>query len=232
MKFILVCCIALLTTASGRTGVAGQQGLEARFIGNMAYAISDGTVTLFTDFPYESGYSRYMTYDAREIRSRTPRSLALITHRHRDHWEPALFSVTDWSVIGPADVVSSAAATRVVRALPVAPELQSMTFEGIAIDALPTPHAKIGHYSYLVTWHGLRLYFTGDTDDDEALLSAKNLDVAFVSPWLFQRALKSGRPIDARRIVIYHQESGQASVPGCSGACSVPKQGDTLRLTR
>ena len=69
MKFILVCCIAVFTTASGGSGVTAQQGLEARFIGNMAYAISDGTITLFSDFPYESGYSRYMTYDAREIRS-------------------------------------------------------------------------------------------------------------------------------------------------------------------
>ena len=206
--------------------------LEARFIGNMAYAISDGTVTLFTDFPYESGYSRYMTYEGREIRSRTPRSLALITHGHRDHWEPSLFSATDWSVIGPADAVRGAAANRVVRSLPVEPQPQSVTFEGMSIDALPTPHAKVGHYSYLVTWQGWRLYFTGDTEDAEALLSAKNLDVAFVSPWLFQRALKSGRSIDARRIVIYHHEPDQTSVPGCTGNCSVPKQGETLRLNR
>jgi L-ascorbate metabolism protein UlaG (beta-lactamase superfamily) len=85
-----------------------QPNLEARFIGNMAYAISDGATTLFTDFPYQSGYSDYMKYDAREIRSRTPRSLALITHRHPDHWDSAQFSVTDWSVIGPADAVLGA----------------------------------------------------------------------------------------------------------------------------
>jgi L-ascorbate metabolism protein UlaG (beta-lactamase superfamily) len=204
--------------------------LEAHFIGNMAYAISDGTTTLFTDFPYESGYSRYMTYDAKEIRSRTARSLALITHGHRDHWEPALFNATDWSVIGPADAVRGTSASRIVRALPVTPAQETIVFEGLSIDAVPTDHAKIGHYSYIVTWHGHRLYFSGDTDDDDALLAAKNLDVAFVSPWLFQRALKSGRPLDARRIVIYHQESTQTTVPGCSGTCSVPKQGETLML--
>lgn len=32
--------------------------LEARFVGNMAYAITDGTTTLMSDFPYQSGYSR------------------------------------------------------------------------------------------------------------------------------------------------------------------------------
>lgn len=222
----------VLTLLAANASSAPQPSLEARFIGNMAYAISDGATTLFTDFPYQSGYSDYMKYDAREIRSRTPRSVALITHRHSDHWDSALFSLTDWLVIGPADAVRGAAANRVLRSLPVVPAPQSVNFEGMSIDALPTPHAGIGHYSYLVTWHGQRLYFTGDTDDAQALLTAKNLDVAFVSPWLFERARSSGRPIDARRIVIYHQDPGQTSLPGCSGVCSVPKQGDTFRLNR
>lgn len=61
--------------------------LEVRFIGNMAVAVTDGTVTLVTDFPYESGYSGYMTYAPSAIRSTTGTTLALITHRHRDHWD-------------------------------------------------------------------------------------------------------------------------------------------------
>jgi hypothetical protein len=40
----------------------GLPHIEARFIGNMAFAIADGQTTLFTDFPYESGYSVYMEY--------------------------------------------------------------------------------------------------------------------------------------------------------------------------
>jgi L-ascorbate metabolism protein UlaG (beta-lactamase superfamily) len=219
---------ALSSVAPGRG--QGRTLLEARFIGNMAYALSDSATTLFTDFPYESGYSVYMEYDTAAIRSSTQRSLALITHRHRDHWDQALFDRTNWRVVGPEDAVATVAPARVVRALPVASAPSSVVFDGITIDALPTPHARIGHYSYLVTWHGRRLYFTGDTDDAEQLLATKNIDVAFVSPWLFQRTLKSGRRIDARRIVIYHQTVDESSVPGCSGTCSVPKQGDTLRL--
>jgi len=227
MRNILVACLLLF--AAQPASNQSRSGLEARFIGNMAFAISDGTTTLFSDFPYQSGYGRYMSYDAGEIRSRTARSLSLITHRHGDHWEPALFGKTDWSVIGPADALSGAPANRIVRALPVAPSRQTVTFEGISVDAIPTEHAGIGHYSYIVTWHGQRLYFAGDTEDAGALLGAKNLDAAFVSPWLFQRAMKSGR-IDARRIVIYHHEPGQTTVPGCSGTCSVPKQGDLILL--
>jgi hypothetical protein len=41
--------------------------LDARFIGNMAVAVTDGTTTLMSDFPYQSGYSRYMTYDPAAI---------------------------------------------------------------------------------------------------------------------------------------------------------------------
>lgn len=203
--------------------------LEARFIGNMAYAISDGRTTLFTDFPYESGYSIYMEYDPREIRSSTQASLSLITHRHGDHWDRPLFEKTTWSVIGPADALTGVDAARVVRSLPVAPARTTVSFDALTIDALPTPHAKIGHYSYLVSWHGRRLYFSGDTDDAEELLAKQNLDVAFVPPWLYQRAQKSGRRIDARRIVIYHQTADEG-IAGCTGACSVPRQSETLRF--
>jgi L-ascorbate metabolism protein UlaG (beta-lactamase superfamily) len=223
----LVLC-AVVASASSQPA----QTLEARFVGNMAYAISDGTTTLFTDFPYQSGYSRYMTYERQEIRSRTERTLALITHRHRDHWEPILFRATGWSVVAPSDAIPNTDPRRVVKALPVPASRQTVTFEGISIDALPTEHAGVGHYSYLVTWHGQRLYFTGDTEDTAALVDAKNLDVAFVSPWLFQRVLKSGQRLDARRVVIYHQEAGQTSVEGCSGTCSVPRQGEIVRLSR
>jgi len=220
--------LTLSTTPAAQTPSV----LEARFIGNMAYAISDGTTTLFSDFPYESGYSVYMEYDAREIQSPTARSLALITHRHGDHWDKPLFDRTDWHVIGPADAVFGVPASRLVRSLPVAPVRQTVSFGDISVEALPSPHAKIGHYSYLVTWHGQRLYFTGDTDDTAQLLAAKNLDVAFVSPWLFQAARKSGRAIDAKRVVIYHQTAGETSIPGCAGTCAVPRQGATFRLDR
>jgi L-ascorbate metabolism protein UlaG (beta-lactamase superfamily) len=201
--------------------------LEARFIGNMAYAITDGTTTLLTDFPYQSGYSIYMEYDAREIRSPTTDTIALITHRHGDHWDPNLFARTDWRVVAPEDALTGIPATRIARALPVKPTPARVTAGSITIDALPTPHANLGHYSYLVTWHGRRLYFTGDTESADRLLGMTNLDVAFVSPWLFERALHAGRRIDARQIVIYHH-TADATIPECRDTCRVPKQGETL----
>ena len=225
---VLAGALAAAAFAQTPPGNAPQR-LEARFIGNMAYAISDGRTTLFTDFPYQSGYSVYMDYDAAEIRASTPRVLALITHRHGDHWDRGLFEKTNWLVIAPVDAIGDVPVARVVRALPVAPARSTTAFENLTIEAIPTPHANLGHYSYLVTWLDRRLYFTGDTEDASALLAAKNLDVAFVSPWLFARTQKSGRQIDARRILIYHQTVGD-KVPGCVAPCSVPTQGQTLQL--
>lgn len=220
---------AIVLAALLAASVFAQEPLKAQFIGNMAFAISDGRITLFTDFPYQSGYGGYMKYNAREIKSATPLSIAVITHRHADHWDKGLFEKTNWAVIAPEDALAETPPSRVMRSLPVAPALMSVTFSAITVEGIPTPHAMIGHYSYLVTWNGRRLYFTGDTDDAARLLEMKNLDVAFVSPWLFSRTQKGGQRIDARQIVIYHHKAGEA-VPGCAAACSVPKQGETLLL--
>jgi L-ascorbate metabolism protein UlaG (beta-lactamase superfamily) len=197
--------------------------LDARFIGNMAFAISDGAVTLMTDFPYQSGYSVYNEYQPSEIRSATERTLSLITHRHGDHWEPALFAKTGWQVAGPDDVIATAPAHRVV------PLADRTTFGPIVIERLRTPHANIGHHSYVVNWHGKRLYFSGDTEATDSLMASKNLDVAFISPWVFRTVVKSGLKPDAKRIVIYHHESGER-VPECPARCTLPKQGDTIRI--
>jgi L-ascorbate metabolism protein UlaG (beta-lactamase superfamily) len=224
----IVLALALALAAFAQPLDATQSpALQARFIGNMAYAISDGSTTLFTDFPYESGYSVYMEYDPRELRSTTKEAISLVTHRHGDHWDGGLFARTDWRVVAPEDALATVPAARIVRALPVTPTPTTFTVGTITVQALPTPHADIGHYSYLVTWHGRRLYFTGDTDSADQLLAMRDLDVAFVSPWLFERAARAGRRIDAKRIVIYHQ-TADARIPECRDPCRVPSQGETL----
>ena len=218
MRFIVVCAAALFSLQQ-------PPALEARFIGNMAFAISDGSFTLMTDFPYQSGYSVYMTYPASEIRSSTATTLSLITHRHGDHWEPALFAKTNWKVAGPPDVTKGLAADRVLplsERTPVGP---------LQIERLETPHANIGHYSYIVTWHGKRLYFTGDTETIDRLIAARDLDVAFVSPWNYRSAIGRNRRIDAKRIVIYHHQAFE-EIPECRAdhRCQVPRQGETVTI--
>lgn len=216
MRSIAICALALLSLQQ-------PPALEARFIGNMAFAITDGSFTVMTDFPYQSGYSVYMTYPASEIRSSTATTLSLITHRHGDHWEPSLFAKTNWKVAGPPDVTKDIAPDRVV------PLSDATTAGPLQIERLETPHANIGHYSYLVTWHGRRLYFTGDTETIDRLLAEGDLDVAFVSPWNYRSAIRRNRRIDAERIVIYHHQAGE-KIPECQDRCYLPRQGETLKM--
>ena len=193
--------------------------LTLTFIGNEAIQITDGSTTLISDFPYRSGYSRYMEYDFASVKP-PGRVLCLITHRHADHFEPALFAKTDWTVMGPRDALGSVDAGRV---LPL-----GAPFGPVRIEPRTTPHGDVEHYSHLVTWGGRRFYFVGDTDSPDALLAARNLDIAFVTPWLYRTATRDGRTIDARKIVIYHQEAGE-QVPTCD-RCVALRQGESIKV--
>ena len=196
------------------------EGIRATFIGNMAFHITDGTVALITDFPYESGAFGYMKWS----RDRVPAGqgpLCLVTHSHRDHFLPRLAHEFCGIVLGPDDVTRAGK----LKALEMKSEVQ---WEGITIRPLATPHVSLEHYSYLVEWRGLRLYFSGDTENTASLLAARELDVAFVSPWLLRTVQKLGRRIDARQIVVYHHRAGEAVVEIQDRI--VPRQGQVLSL--
>jgi L-ascorbate metabolism protein UlaG (beta-lactamase superfamily) len=129
--------VCIIAGAALRSGQQQRTALQARFIGQMAFAISDGSVTIVTDFPYQIGYVDAPAYSPKEL-SGGPSTLALITHKHLDHWEPALFAKTNWKVAGPDDVTSGLPADRVVA-------LKGTTMWGpVQIEPLETPHARIG----------------------------------------------------------------------------------------
>lgn len=189
----------------------------------MAFSITDGSTTLITDFPYRVGYAGAPGFGDRELRQAAGPTLALITHRHLDHFEPALFARTNWKVLAPSD---ASAPIKTGRVVPMAPRV---TFGPIEIEAIRTPHHDLEHYSYVVTWHGKRLYFSGDTESADSLLAARNLDVAFLSPWQYRAAHARGGRIDAKRLVIYHHRPGD-QVAGCTGTCVAPRQGETIGI--
>jgi L-ascorbate metabolism protein UlaG (beta-lactamase superfamily) len=201
----------------------GGTPLDLRFIGNEAFEISDGRITLLTDFPYRSGYSGYMTYDASAVRPEG-RVVTLVTHRHLDHFDPSSFLETAWEIVGPEEVTRSLPPDRVV------PFQRVVSVNGITIRPVRTPHRDTEHYSYLVEWGGRRLYFVGDTEDAGALLDMRGLDYAFVTPWLWDTVRRGGKRVDARRIVIYHHTAGQP-IPDCA-ECWIPRQGDRLGVGR
>jgi L-ascorbate metabolism protein UlaG (beta-lactamase superfamily) len=164
-----------------------------------------------------------MTYDFAKVPKASP-ALCLVTHGHRDHFDATLFARMDAKVIAPPELEATLPRERVI---PFAP---MMAWGDVSIEAFRTPHGTIDHRSYLVTWKGLRLYFTGDTDDTEALLAAKNLDVAFVSPWILGEVHEQGKRIDARRVIVYHHRPGET--PPTFQNAIAPRQGDVLTLER
>lgn len=219
MKSLLAILVLLAST------FLHAQELEFKFIGNMAFSITDSKTTMFSDFPYESGAFGYMKYDLKSIPI-PENSVCLITHTHLDHWDSKLFQqLKHPKVIGPPDLASQIDASRVI---PITD--MKVEYQGINVEVFETPHVPDRkNYSYLVTWHGIRMYFTGDTEDTKALLAVKNLDVAFISPWLSRKLLKDGTGVDAKKIVIYHHMEGEEFPVPKNGI--VPKQGEVFRVS-
>jgi L-ascorbate metabolism protein UlaG (beta-lactamase superfamily) len=217
--------VILQVTEPDKTGIRlvgstppGQ--LRVTFIGNMGMHFTDGRVAVLTDFPYESGAFGYMTWTPDAVPT-GPSPLCVISHAHADHFEASLAREYCGSILGPKDV----ARVEGLKVVELSPELQ---WEGITIRPIPTPHADIEHYSFLIEWGGLRLYLTGDTEDLSELVAARDLDVAFVSPWLLASVSAKGQRIDARQVIVYHHGAGEKVVEAQERV--VPAQGQVLDL--
>ncbi len=195
--------------------------LRVRFIGNAAFELTDGQTTLVTDFPYQSGAFGYMTYDDSVMP--VGHVTRVVTHGHADHFTPALVSGGDWRVIGPPDVMRSLPPTQRISGT------RQWSVGHFAVTAQPTPHSNVDHFSYVIEWRGHRFYFTGDTEDTAALVAAADLDVAFVTPWLWCTVLRSEQSVSATRVVMHHQfPAGRSEI---CGSPVVLEQGQELVFT-
>ena len=202
-------CFLLLSITLAVCADAGE--LKITFIGNMAFHITDGETTLLSDFPYTSGAYGYMEYDmdkVPEIRD----GVHLITHFHGDHWNADLFQEMKLKtkIIAPPSVTEKLDKERVV---PFS-ETEPMTYKGITVQAIAMPHKFAPeHFSYLVTWHGKRLYFIGDTETPADILKQKDIAALFISPWVIRTIERQDLSLDTRELVMYHQKVGEEVVP-------------------
>jgi len=194
---------------------AAAPALDVEFIGNAGVSLSDGETTLLVDLPYQSGAYGYMPYDFSSLQPEG-RAVALITHGHADHFLPELFKERDWEFLGPEELSSEMDDAKVI------PLTHEVSVGAFTVYPTRTPHARVEHYSYLVTWHGRRLYFVGDVEDPTQVLAQENLDVAFVTPWLSCLVFDEGAKIDAERLVLYHHFENKRE-PTC---------GEPARMTR
>jgi L-ascorbate metabolism protein UlaG (beta-lactamase superfamily) len=195
--------------------------LSVRFIGNEAFVITDGRSTIVTDFPYRSGAFGYMAY---ERPAPFPgKVLALITHRHLDHFDPSEWRDSSWSILGPREVTEALSIGH-RRALD-----SVVTFGSFVIRPIRTPHSDTEHYSYLIDWGTLRLFLSGDTEDPASLLAAEGVTHAFLTPWLWTTLVRGAHRPRGWEVIIQHHTAGQRP-PSCEG-CWLPRQNESRVLT-
>lgn len=198
--------------------------LRFTFIGNEAFHITDGETTLLSDFPYRPGAFGYMHYD-RDSVPQILHGLSLITHSHADHWYRDLFEDMDLSIIGPPGITKRLVPEKVI---PFHLD-EPMRFREIEIQATETPHnLAMEHYSYRVTWHGVRIYFPGDTENPSEILRQHDIDVMFITPWLVRTLKRQDLHVDAAVLVVYHQRDGE-EVPAYQDR-KVMEQGETFAI--
>lgn len=208
------------TLDASETASGPSHSLDIRFIGNMAFRITDGATTLLTDFPYRSGAFGFMKYRMEDVKP-IKDGLSLISHRHSDHWSRRRFRKLNHTIIAPPKILNK---LRGCKTIPFEPR---MTYKDIVVHAFETPHQWCPqHYSYLIEWHGLRIYFPGDAETTEHLLAVKDLDVLIITPLLIRNLRRQSQTPDAKLLILAHHRQTQQVPPFQN--CRPMQQGETL----
>lgn len=113
-----------------------------------------------------------------------------------------------------------------INKLKILPFAEKMTNGPMEITAYKTKSAQTEHYSYLVEWGGRKIYLAGDTGDTDHLAALPELDIAFLSPWLYENARRDNVLPHAKKIVIYQHKENEI-IPNCRG-CIIPQQGEYI----
>jgi len=164
------------------------------FIGNCGLHMSDGTLDVYADFPYKSGAFNYMEYPASEISSIRPNATHLFTHRHPDHYKKKLVKRSSGTVYGPWKVKQKRKADLSL------PRYAAAEF---TVEAFKTKHRSAHHHnSYLITWHGKRIYISGDAESTETIARMENMDLAFVPTWIMREAKAQNIKIKSDRFAV------------------------------
>lgn len=179
-------------------GLAQSNEISIEFMGNCGLYMTDGKTNIYIDFPYKSGAYNYMEFNEAELDSIKDNSIFIFTHKHADHYSrknlKKVFNEEKGQKFGVWNI----------------PELEKLgeALEDFDIKAFKTKHKVFGisfrHYSYLITWHGKRIYISGDTTNPETIGKIKNIDWAFIPYWLLINAKENKIDIDTEMIGIYH----------------------------
>ena len=176
-------------------GFSQSNEIKIKFIGNCGLYLTDGKSNLYIDFPYKSGAYGYMKYDQTEIDSIKENSIFLFTHRHADHYSKKILkqikSKHKGRVFGNWNTKKF--------------EKLNNAIDDFKIEPFKTKHRfTLKHYSYLITWHGKRIFLSGDTETAETIATVKKINWTFVPYWIMLDAKEKNLKIDTEKFGIYH----------------------------
>lgn len=216
---VLVSLIVLTFVSS--PGFSQPKEIKITLIGNCGLYMTDGTLDMYTDFPYKSGAHNYMEYDPSELDNITDSSIFIFTHTHTDHYSRKLvknvLKTKKGKKYGPGNVAEL--------------ERLSEPIPDFSIQAFKTKHRfSFNHYSYLITWHGKKIFLSGDTEHAETIGGIKDLDWAFVPTWLILDAREKGIEIDTEMIGVYHIGPGDKVTSSRSDILLLDKQGAVISI--
>lgn len=215
-------------------GFSQSNEIIIKFIASCSLHITDGESNLYIDFPYKSGAYKYTAifnkgvpvcpiYDKSEIDNIKDNAIFIFTHKHADHYSRKILKKLDGKIYGPWNIAELE-------------ELNS-SIPNFNIQAFKTKHKVFGiswkHYSYLITWHGKKIYISGDTGDVEHVNKIKDIDWFFTNHWLYSNARDEKVNIDAKNIAIYHLKVNvkfTGEIPNHLLMLTTEKQGDIIKI--
>ena len=172
--------------------------INIEFMGNCGLYLTDGKTNIYTDFPYKSGAHGYMEFGEAELDSIKENSIFIFTHKHSDHFSKKNLKKVMKEKGGAQYGVSNVSDLK---------QLED-TIDEFKIEAFKTQHKVFGisfrHYSYLITWHGKKIFLSGDTTNPETIGKLEDIDLAFVPYWILLNAKEQEITIDAKMFGVYH----------------------------
>ncbi len=152
--------------------------------------------------------------------------LILITDIHPDHMDPA--AIAEVGKAGTGILAPPAVVATVKTAKPIA-NGESKTWQGWTIEAIPAYnltrgpaagkffHDKGRGNGYVLTYGGVRFYFSGDTEGVPEMRALKNIDVAFVcmnEPYTMppEEAADAVKAFHPKVVIPYHYRGSDLAV--------------------
>ena len=152
--------------------------------------------------------------------------LILVTDIHPDHMDPSSISAVSKS--GTEIIAAPAVTKTVTNAAPLA-NGASKSWQGWTIEAVPAYNLKRGPEpgklfhdkgrgnGYVLTYGGMRFYFSGDTEGVPEMRALKNIDVAFVCmnlPYTMppDEAAEAVKAFHPKIVIPYHYRGSDLAV--------------------